>query len=68
MLSFYHQHNTLFLESEVIILRNHSHPFAVVVDSVSHNKWIPMVVASVAGVCWVVVAVLTYKTSERLAN
>jgi len=41
---------------------------AVVVDSVSHNKWIPMVVATVAGVCWVVVAVLTYKTRKRLDN
>ena len=41
---------------------------AVVVDSVSHNKWIPMVVATVAGVCWVVVAVLTYKTWKRLDN
>jgi len=28
---FYHQHTTLFLESEVIILRNYSHLFVVVV-------------------------------------
>jgi len=41
---------------------------AVVIDSASHHKWIPMAVATMAGVCWVVVTILTYKTRKRLDN